>query len=70
MTMKKGSAETGGKSIRTSVTLSREVYETLGAIAKSRKVTVAWIIRDAAEKYIDNEWPLLGGVSNSRPRHG
>lgn len=48
-----------GKSVRTSVTLPREVYETLGQLAKSKKVTVAWVIRDAAEKYVGQEWPLF-----------
>jgi predicted DNA-binding protein len=41
------------------VTLPREVYETLGQLAKSKRVTVAWVIRDAAEKYVGNEWPLF-----------
>lgn len=50
---------TAGKSVRTSVTLPREVYETLGQLAKSKRVTVAWVIRDAAEKYVGNEWPLF-----------
>ena len=49
-----------GKSVRTSVTLPREVYETLGQLAKSKRVTVAWVIRDAAEKYIAEQWPLFG----------
>lgn len=48
-----------GKSVRTSVTLPREVYDTLAQLAKSKRVTVAWVIRDAAEKYIGNEWPLF-----------
>lgn len=49
-----------GKSVRTSVTLPREVYETLGELAKSKKVTVAWVVRDAAEKYVAEQWPLFG----------
>lgn len=49
-----------GKSVRTSVTLPREVYETLGQLANSKRVTVAWVIRDAAEKYVAEQWPLFG----------
>jgi hypothetical protein len=49
----------GEKSVRTSVTLPSEIYENLSQIAKSRKVTVAWVIRDAAEKYINNECIFL-----------
>lgn len=48
------------KSVRTSVTLPSEVYETLAKVAKSKKVTVAWVIRDAAESYLAAQWPLLG----------
>ena len=47
------------KSVRTSVTLPRNVYETLGQLAKSKRVTVAWVIRDAAKQYIAEQWPLL-----------
>ena len=52
-----------GKSVRTSVTLPRDAYETLAQLAKGKRVTVAWVIRDAAEQYIAAQWPLLGGSS-------
>ena len=62
---KRGTRTTRGadKSVRTSVTLPREVYETLGQLAKSKRVTVAWVIRDAAENYIAEQWPLLGAAT-------
>ena len=47
------------KSIRTSVSLPPELHETLEHIAKGKKVSVAWVIRDAAEKYVSEQWPLL-----------
>lgn len=28
-------------------------------MAKEKKVSVAWVIRDAAEKYVGEQWPLL-----------
>jgi len=31
----------------------------LQEIAKQKKVSVAWVIRDAAEKYIAEQWPLF-----------
>ncbi len=52
-------ARSPGKSVRTSVTLPSDVYNTLAQVAKGKKVTVAWVIRDAAEKYIAEQWPLL-----------
>ena len=47
------------KSVRTSVSFPCELYETLEAIAKEKKVTVAWIIRNAADEYVGTQWPLL-----------
>lgn len=47
------------KSVRTSVSLPPELHDTLERLAKGKKVSVAWIIRDAAEKYVAEQWPLL-----------
>ena len=47
------------KSVRTSVSLPRELHDTLALLAKSKKVSVAWVIRDAAEKYVGEQWPLF-----------
>ena len=44
---------------RASVTFPPELYDTLERIAKEKKVSVAWIVRDAAEKYVGDRWPLL-----------
>jgi hypothetical protein len=45
---------------RASVSFPPLLYQTLEAIARSKKVSVAWVIRDAAEKYVADQWPLLG----------
>ncbi len=45
---------------RASVTFPLELYEMLEAIARSKKVSVAWVVREAADQYVANEWPLLG----------
>ena len=52
-------AQSSSKSIRTSVSLPRELHETLARLAKGKKVSVAWVIRDAAEKYVGEQWPLF-----------
>jgi hypothetical protein len=44
---------------RASVSLPPDIYKTLQQIAKQKKVSTAWVMRDAAEKYIENQWPLL-----------
>jgi predicted transcriptional regulator len=47
------------KSVRTSVTLPPDLHSTLELLAKGKKVSVAWVIRDAAEKYVSEQWPLF-----------
>lgn len=48
-----------GASVRATITFPAEVYETLEMMAREKKVSLAWIVRDAAEKYIASRWPLL-----------
>ena len=47
------------KSLRASVTFPPELYRTLEQLAKQKKVSVSWVVRDAAEKYVAEQWPLL-----------
>jgi predicted DNA-binding protein len=47
------------QSSRTSVTFPPDLYQTLEDMAKRKKVSVAWIVRDAAEKYVADQWPLF-----------
>jgi metal-responsive CopG/Arc/MetJ family transcriptional regulator len=49
----------GSTSLRASVSFPRDLYETLENIAKEKKVSVAWVVRDATEKYVAERWPLL-----------
>lgn len=48
-----------GESIRASVTFPRDIYKTIELIAAEKKVSVAWVVRDATEKYLSERWPLL-----------
>ena len=52
-------------STRTSVTLPSDIYASLEIIAKQKKVSMAWVIRDAAEKYVSEQWPLFADQRNS-----
>lgn len=45
--------------VRASVSLPRELYETLGRIADAKKVSIAWVLREAADRYVSDQWPLL-----------
>jgi predicted DNA-binding protein len=38
--------------VRASISFPPEVYETLETIAKEKKVSLAWVVREAAERYI------------------
>lgn len=44
---------------RASVTYPPELYRYLEQIAKQKKVSVAWVVRDATEKYVSDQWPLF-----------
>ncbi|MBL8529697.1 MAG: CopG family transcriptional regulator [Burkholderiales bacterium] len=46
-------------SARVSVSVSPELQDTLEKMAKQKKVSVAWIIRDALDKYVADQWPLF-----------
>ena len=61
MVAKKKTASSRAKPTnRTSVSFPADLYQTLEQIAERQKVSVAWVIRDAAEKYVAERWPLLG----------
>lgn len=44
---------------RLSVSFPADLKRTLEQIAKEQKVSLSWIVRDAAEKYVSDRWPLL-----------
>ena len=41
--------------VRASISFPPDLYETLEKLAKQKKVSLAWVVRDAAEKYIAGE---------------
>lgn len=53
-----GKAKTAS-ALRASVSFPPELYRTLEQIAQQKKVSVAWVVRDAAEKYVSEQWPLF-----------
>lgn len=38
--------------VRASSSYPRELYQMLEEIARKKKVSIAWVMRDAAEKYV------------------
>jgi predicted DNA-binding protein len=41
--------------IRASISFPVEIYRALDALAIKKKVSLAWIVRDAAERYIEHQ---------------
>lgn len=57
------SNENAPQSIRVTVTLDRSSYDFVLRLAKTKRVSAAWIIRDAVEKYRTADVPLLADLS-------
>ncbi len=51
------------RSTRATVSIAPDTYLTIQAIAKQKKVSAAWVIRDAVDKYVAEQWPLLQRTS-------
>lgn len=44
---------------RVSVSLTEDQHEFLSALAERKRVSIAWVVRDAVEKLIAQETPLV-----------
>jgi hypothetical protein len=40
---------------RASITFPPKLYRTLEILAKEKKVSIAWVVREAAEKYVTEQ---------------
>ena len=49
--------------VRATISFPPDLYTTLEEIAKQKKVSLAWVVRDAAEQYLADKWPLFGKQS-------
>jgi predicted transcriptional regulator len=49
-------------SVRATISFPSDIYQTLEKIARQKKVSLAWVVREAAEQYIANKWPLLAAL--------
>ena len=45
--------------IRVSVGFSPDIHETLEKIAKDKKVSFGWVVREAVDHYLAEKWPLF-----------
>lgn len=51
-TLKSTTHDSSADATRASVTFPAALYEALEGIARRKKVSVAWVVRDAAERYV------------------
>lgn len=49
----------GGASVRATISFPSDIYQILEEIAQQKKVSLAWVVREAAEQYIADKWPLF-----------
>ena len=45
--------------LRASAAFPPGPYRTLVRIARQKKVSIAWVVRDAVEKYVEEKGPLF-----------
>lgn len=51
------------KAPRQSVTFTPAIYAELERLAKEKKVSIAWVVREATERYIAEQYPLFDRAS-------
>lgn len=42
----------GAASVRASISFPPDIYEVLEQLARQKKVSLAWVVRDAVERYV------------------
>jgi metal-responsive CopG/Arc/MetJ family transcriptional regulator len=52
--------------VRASISFPPVLYETLEDIAKEKKVSLAWVVRDAADRYVTGQ-KITTGEQTRRP---
>ena len=51
--------QTAKRSVRTTVSIPANDYEQLERLAEQKRVSVAWVVREAVDKYLTAESPLF-----------
>ena len=54
-------ASTDNVAVRATISFPPDIYQTLEDIARKKKVSLAWVVREASEQYIAEKWPLFKG---------
>jgi metal-responsive CopG/Arc/MetJ family transcriptional regulator len=54
--------------VRASISFPPDLYENLEEIAQQKKVSLAWVVRDAVERYVADE--VGQGAKGQQTAHG
>ena len=52
---------------RATISFPSDLYETLEEIARQKKVSLAWVVRAATEKYVEGKGPLASKDAGGEP---
>lgn len=47
--------------VRATISFPPVIYKNLEDIAKEKKVSLAWVVREAVDGYLSEKWPLFKG---------
>lgn len=53
------------RTIRASISFPEDQYAELEKIAQSQRVSLAWVVREAVQSYLNTRWPLLESVGTT-----
>ncbi|MGO9060155.1 MAG: CopG family transcriptional regulator [Candidatus Binataceae bacterium] len=48
-------AQSVALSVRVTISFPPDLYETLEELSKQKKVSLAWVVRDASERYVADQ---------------
>ena len=55
----------GTASVRATISFSSEQYQTLEEIARQKKVSLAWVVREAVGNYVSDRQPLFSNLKGN-----
>ena len=55
----------GTASVRATISFSSEQYQTLEEIARQKKVSLAWVVREAVDNYVSYRQPLFSNLKEN-----
>lgn len=53
--------------VRATISFPAQHYAELERLAQEKKVSLAWVVREAVERYLSEQWPLLSSHYEKKP---